>query len=523
MELEKKIILRLMKSPKKDRGSLDSIKRSSTKGTSDLIPSNNSLLKAYHALIASESIRPNLEVEKTLRVKEVRSLSGIVVVSVLTKPYPCPGKCIFCPTQKNVPKSYIKEEPAVSRAIALQYHPYKQVQTRIRILEDNGHPTDKIDLRIIGGTWSYYPKKYRAWFINQCLKAANEYNGKKTKTRTLESLQKQNETARHRIIGIMIETRPDYINLQEIENLRNFGVTMVELGIQSIYDDVLIKNKRGSSNKDIVLATKLLKNAGFKICYQVMPNLLGSTPKRDIAMFKEIFTNPDYQPDYLKIYPCALLKEADLYKYWERKEYKPYNEKTLTNVLLEIKKLVPYYCRIQRIIRDIPSDYVIQGGAKISNIRQTLEKLSKRQGWRCKCIRCREIKSNISKNEKIILFREDYPASNGKEIFLSFENENRTLLYSLLRLRIPNQDNEFLLEIKNSAIIREIHTYGQLTQIGKKGLASQHKGLGKALIKEAEKITKESGFKKMTIISGVGVRGYYRKQGYKLRNSYMVK
>jgi elongator complex protein 3 len=450
-------------------------------------------------------------------------LSGIVVVSVLTKPYPCPGKCIFCPTQKNVPKSYIKEEPAVSRAIALQYHPYNQVQTRIKILEDNGHPTDKIDLRIIGATWSYYPKKYRTWFIKQCFKAANECNSNKTKVKALKALQKQNEKAKHRIIGIMIETRPDYIDLEEIKNLRTFGVTMVELGVQSIYDDVLIKNKRGNLNKDIISATRLLKNSGFKVCYQMMPNLLGSTPKKDVMMFKEIFTNPDYQPDYLKIYPCALLKEAALYKYWKRKEYRPYNEKTLVNILLEIKKNIPYYCRIQRIIRDIPSSYIIQGGAKISNIRQALDKFAKKQGWKCKCIRCREIKADISKNEQIFIFREEYLASNGKEIFLSFENKSRTKLYSLLRLRIPDQNNDFLPEIKNSAIIREIHTYGQLTQIDKKGLASQHKGLGKRLMKEAEKIAKESGFKKLSVISGVGVREYYRKQGYKLKNSYMVK
>ncbi len=460
-------------------------------------------------------MRKSEEIEKILRVKEVRSLSGIVVVSVLTKPYPCPGRCIFCPTQKNVPKSYIREEPAVSRAISLDYHPYKQVQARIDVLEQNGHPTDKIDLRIIGATWSYYPKNYQSWFIRQCFKAANEYKSRKSKSTTLESLQKENEKAKHRIIGIMIETRPDYINKEEIRRLRSFGITMVELGIQNTYNDVLKANNRGHEVKDIIKATKLLKDAGLKICYQMMPNLLGSSPKKDIEMFKEIFKNEDFQPDYLKIYPCALLKEAKLFKYYQKGVYKPYTLKQLLHVLSEIKKIVPYYCRIQRIIRDIPSNYVIEGGAKISSIRQNLSAIQKQEGWKCKCIRCREIKSGIIKG-KPILFKEVYPASEGKEIFLSFENKDRTKLFSLLRLRI-NSD-------KKSAIIREVHTYGQLTAIGDKGISVQHKGLGKQLISIAEKIAKENfGLKHISVISGIGVRDYYRKQGYSLKDTYMVK
>jgi len=532
MKPEEEIIIRLVKQPTKSRKVLECLKREfSKKFGIELLP-NSQLLKAYHRLVKLKRIQPNPEIENLLRIRRVRSLSGIVIVSVLTKPYKCPGKCLFCPSQVDVPKSYLKEEPAVARAIKFKYHPFYQVQARIRALEETGHPTDKIDLRIIGGTWSYYPKQYQSWFIKECFRAANNYKQKivnnKSKTK-LEVLQKQNERAKHRIIGITIETRPDYITIEEIKRLRIFGITRVELGIQSIYDDVLKLNKRGHTVKETIRATKLLKDAGFKVCYQVMPNLYGSNLKRDIEMFKELFSNPDFQPDYLKIYPCALLKEAGLYKVWQNGKYQPYTINELINLLIEIKKLIPYYCRIQRIIRDIPSDYIVEGGTKISNLRQIIAKISKEQGWRCKCIRCREVKENYNPKEKLYLFRDEYEASQGKEIFLSFENKNRTRLYSLLRLRIPSwyyKANSFPIfsVLKNASIIRELHTYGRLVPIKQKELAPQHRGLGKKLMKEAERITKdEFKLKKVVVISGVGVRDYYRKLGYRLQETYMVK
>ncbi len=356
----------------------------------------------------------------------------------------------------------------------------------------------------------------------------------------MEQIQNQNEKAKHRIIGITIETRPDFIDKKEIKRLRELGVTRVELGVQSIYNDVLKLNRRGHNIQATIEATKLLKNAGFKVCYQMMPNLPGSNIKKDIEMFRQLFSNPDFCPDYLKIYPCALLKEAPLYKLWQKGKYKPYTEKQLLKLLIEIKKLVPYYCRIQRIIRDIPSYYIIEGGTKTSNLRQIIAKISKQEGWRCKCIRCREVKEKYNPKEKLFLFREDYDASGGKEILLSFENKNRTRLYSLLRLRIARQT--VLPILKNAAIIRELHTYGKLIPIAQKEKAPQHKGLGKKLMKEAEKITKKefglhpvksasSGaaepqfnrVKKIVVISGVGVRGYYRKLGYRLKQTYMIK
>ena len=287
---------------------------------------------------------------------------------------------------------------------------------------------------------------------------------------------------------------------------------MVELGVQSIYDNVLKLNKRGHGVKEIIEATRLLKDAGFKVLYQMMPNLPGSSPSRDLKMFGELFSDARFKPDLLKIYPCALIKEAPLYKLWRGEKYKPYAEKQLINLVRSIKKIIPYYVRIQRIARDIPAHSIVAGPAKISNLRQMVT-------GNCKCIRCREVKADYEPKEKLNLFRQNYNASGGKEIFLTFENKGRTKLYSLLRLRITSQ---------NTAIIRELHTYGQLHPLNNGSrtpiISPQHKGLGRKLMKEAEKIAKkESGVKKIAVISGVGARSYYRKLGYRLKDTYMVK
>ncbi|GMX59002.1 MAG: tRNA uridine(34) 5-carboxymethylaminomethyl modification radical SAM/GNAT enzyme Elp3 [Candidatus Microsyncoccus archaeolyticus] len=470
-------------------------------------PTNIELLEAYHKLVHKKSIKKNDKIEKLLRTRPVRSLSGVVNVSVLTKPYDCPGKCIFCPKEENIPKSYLSGEPAVERAKRLKYDPYIQVKKRIEVLEMSGHPTQKIDLRVIGGTWSCYDKRYKKWFVKRCFDACNSITSK-----NLLIAQKRNETAKHRIVGMSFETRPDFINEKEIEEMRELGATKIELGIQTIYNDILKLNKRGHDIETSIKATRLLKNAGFKVAYQIMLNLPGSSPKKDIQMFKELFNNDNFKPDYIKIYPCALVKEAPLYKLYLKNRYKPYTEKTLIKTIKEIKKNVPRYVRIERIIRDIPSPLIVEGGAKTSNLRQIIDREIKNENWKCECIRCREIK-DLNKKEKVYLFKDEYNASEGKEFFLSFEDKQRKNLYSLLRLRIEN----------NNAIIRELHTYGQALSISEKSNKTQHKGLGKKLIEEAEKITKKYNIKNISIISGVGVRGYYRKLGYKLKNNYMVK
>ncbi|MFH1423850.1 MAG: tRNA uridine(34) 5-carboxymethylaminomethyl modification radical SAM/GNAT enzyme Elp3, partial [Candidatus Nealsonbacteria bacterium] len=491
MIISEAIIKELIKSPGKTRDDLAVAKRKIAKQCKSPFPSNIALLKTYHELVKKKIIKPSALIEILLRTRPVRSLSGIVNISVLTKPYRCPGKCLYCPAEKGIPKSYVSGEPAVERAKRLNYDPYLQVKKRIEMLTMEGHPTDKIELRIVGGTWSFYPQKYQIWFIKKCFDACNGRNYRSPiSTSLLKSeinksqtsfilAEKLNEKAEHRIIGLSVETRPDFITDKEIIKLRELGVTMVELGVQSIYDDVLKKNLRGHGVKETALATQLLKDAGFKVLYQMMPNLYGSSPARDLKMFKTIFTDSRFQPDLLKIYPCALLKSAPLFRIWHKGGYKPYTEKQLINLVRAIKKNIPYYVRIQRIARDIPSKSIVSGPAKISNLRQLVSGC-------CKCIRCREVKGNYDPKEKLYLFRQNYQASGGKEIFLSYENKNRTKLYSLLRLRINVVGPRYM------AIIREIHTYGQLQPIvgfTKSNISGpQHRGLGKRLIAQAEKI-----------------------------------
>jgi len=526
----------LIKTKAKTLADLDSAKRDICKKFQITSPSNINLLKAYHSLLKKKRIKKSHNLECLLRKRRVRSLSGIVNVSVLTKPYNCPGKCIFCPSQKGIPKSYLAKEPAVQRAVLTDFDPKKQIKARLEALKMTGHPTDKIELRIIGGTWSYYPKRYQTWFATQCFAACN--NSKKAKS--LETEHKKNEKTKHKIIGLTIETRPDYIDLKEIKRLRKLGVTRVELGVQSIYDDVLRLNKRGHTIKETIKATELLKNAGFKVSYQIMPNLPGSTFKKDIKMFRELFSNSDFQPDLLKIYPLGLVKNTLLYRWYKQKKFKPYNKKKLIKLLTEIKKQIPCYARIERVIRDIPSADIVEGGVKTSNLRELTQRNLTELGLKCKCIRCREVKEDYDFKEKLHLFKEEYNASGGSEIFLSFESKNKTKLYALLRLRILKFNEagprQILPVLKDCAIVREIHVYGQTIPILKRqsqaqtqgrgptsALAVQHKGLGKRLMKEAENIARKNGFDKIAVIAGIGARGYYRKLGYKLKDTYMIK
>lgn len=493
----------MISNPEKD---LSWAKRKIAKSEKIPCPSNISLLKEYHRLIKEKRIKKNEKLEKTLKTRPVRSLSGIVNVSVLTKPYDCPGRCIYCPGETNIPKSYLSGEPAVERAKKLKYDPFLQAKKRIEVLEMSGHPADKIELRVIGGTWSCYAPKYKNWFVKKIFEGAN---GKKSKD-SLEKEQRRNEKAGHRIIGMSFETRPDFINRKEIEEMRKLGATKIELGVQSIYENVLKKNKRGHGIKETIKATEMLKNAGFKVSYQMMLNLPGSTPEKDVQMFKELFNDESFRPDSLKIYPCALVKEAPLYGLYLEKRYKPYDEKTLIETIKKIKKIIPGYVRIERIVRDIPSPLIVTGGAKTSNLRQMIDKEMK---GLCRCIRCREVK-DLKIKEKVFLFKKTYKASNGKEIFLSFESKNRKRLYSLLRLRI----------YKKEAIIREVHVYGQAVSISERNSEIQHKGLGLKMVKEAEKTVRKEKIKELKIISGVGARDYYRtKLNYKLKNGYMVK
>lgn len=485
-------------------------------------PSISKILETYRKMLKKKKIKQNKNLEFFLIKRKVRTLSGVAIITVLTKPFSCPGKCVYCPDEKDMPKSYLSNEPAAARAKLLKFDPYKQVAKRIKALEDNGHPTDKIELIIKGGTWSAYTKKYRLRFIKKCFEGCN---GKKSVS--LKLAQKTNENARHRIIGLTLETRPDYINKEEIKHFREIGCTRIELGVQTIYNNILHRVKRGHKTEDTIKSTELLKNAGFKVDYHLMPMLPGSNYKKDFEMFKEIFKNPCYKPDMIKIYPCVVVPGSKLYKLWKEKKYKPYSNKKLIELLIRVKsEIIPYYCRISRLIRDIPSESIVAGN-KITNLREIIQEKMKKMGLRCKCLRCREIghidKTVGAETPKLIIRK--YKASGGKEYFLSFENSKKNIIFAFLRLRIPAKDiDNFLPEIKNAALVRELHTYGHLVPIGKtETKGTQHKGFGKRLMKEAEKISKKEGCKKIAVISGVGVRGYYKKIGFALKGTYMVK
>lgn len=483
------------------------------------------LLKAYHKLLENKSIKRNEVLEKILKTRPMRSLSGIVNITVLTKPFGCPGRCIFCPFEKGFPKSYLKGEPAADRAFDLKYDPYLQVTKRLEMLKNQGHPIDKIELRIVGGSWSFYPKSYGRWFIKRCFEAANNFNNKRTrKNLSLEEVFKINEKSKARIVGVSIETRPDLINEEEIKRLRLLGVTMVELGVQTVFNDIHQLNNTGLNNEIISRATFLLKEAGFKVLYHLMPNLYGSNFEKDLKMFDIVFNDERFKPDWLKIYPVVVLKNTHLYQLWQEKKYRPYSDKELKDLLIRAKIKMPYWVRIARVIRDIPAPKIV-AGTKISNLREIIQREMKEKGLQCHCIRCREVKENYNPKEKIYLFREDYQASNGQEVFLSFENKDRTRIFSLLRLRKPSFSIPPIFPaLKDAALLREIKTYGELVPLSERKIAPQHRGLGKKLIEEAEQITKkEFRLKKLAVIAGVGVRDYFRKLGYKLKDTYMVK
>lgn len=543
-----KIIKQLIKINPQTRQEIADIKRRLAGDLKLPPPLNADLLKVYQKLLKQGKVKQNRQLELLLKKREIRTLSGVAPIAVLTKPHPCPGRCAYCPTEKSVPKSYLSNEPAVMRAIACNYDPYKQVQTRIKTLEANGHPTDKLELIVIGGTWSALPKHYQSWFITRCFQAANtassnlknQISKPKLKSQNLEEAQRINETAEHRIIGITLETRPDYITPEEIKRMRELGATRVELGVQIIDDKILKKNSRGHGVTEIIRATKLLKNAGFKICYHLMPNLPGSTPVKDIAMFKEIFSSSDFQPDMIKIYPCVVTRGSQIYKWWKQEKYKPYGDKQLIELLVKIKKIIPPYIRVNRLIRDIPSPS-IEAGNKVSNLREVIAKEMARRGLRCKCIRCREVghqrfahkKTEKQKNQKTKLFIKKYRASGGTEYFISYESPDKKILYAFVRLRIPNFKTPTILpELKNAALVRELHTYGHLIPLHQRNLWGkahlrnsqiQHTGLGRQLMARTEEIARQAAARKLAVISGIGVREYYKKLGYRKEGTYMVK
>jgi elongator complex protein 3 len=495
------------------------------------------LVRAYRLRQREDGYRSK-KVEERIRMKPTRTNSGVAVVTVLTKPYPCPGNCIFCPNEPNMPKSYIASEPGAQRALANKFDPYAQVFNRLIALKNVGHNIEKVELIILGGTWSYYDKDYQLSFIHDCFRALNDVKedsrdyikpreGELAKVtwKDIETVHKENETAYCRNVGLVLETRPDYITEEELIRMRRLGATKVQIGIQSLSNKILKKNRIGRKNDSVKNAFKLLRRMGFKIHGHWMPNLYGSTVKRDIKDYKKLW-GKDYSPDELKIYPTSIIKNTYLNYLYQQGLYKPYTNEELTNLLKTILPLTPRYCRLTRVVRDIPSNEIVAGNKK-TNLRQLVQQEMDKENIKMEDIRSREIGGEKVTEDMLGMEKIEYDTRVSKEYFISYKTKDEDKICGFLRLSLPKgkyKNEHFLDELKGCAIIREVHVYGKVLGLGKESEGeSQHLGLGKNLIAEAEKISKENGFEKISVISAIGTREYYKKRGYKRNELYMNK
>ena len=484
--------------------------------------SKYTLVLAYHQMVENGEIAEDPELLAKIRMKPGRTLSGVTTVTVLTKPWPCPGDCIFCPSDERMPKSYIPDEPGAARAFQNHFDPYLQVSSRIQSYEAVGHPTDKIELLILGGSWTSYPWEYQQYFIQRCFDAMNERDSE-----NLAEAQRINEDASHRNVGLVVETRPDLLTPEILRQLRVLGVTKLQLGIQSLDDRILTLNRRNLSVREARDRVALARAAGFKIVLHWMPNLLGATPESDAEDFLHLWQPPEdgygFCPDELKIYPTQLLQGTDLYAEWEKGNYQPYDMDTLVHLLAEIKPTIEPYCRVNRVIRDIPSHHVVAGNTR-SSLRMDIQDLMKQQGTRCRCIRCREIRGQKVNLEDLRLDDYRYSAAFADEHFLQYVTEGDRLA-GYLRLSLPDaRDEAPIAELTGCAIIREVHIYGQSIPVGaEQSGAAQHIGLGSRLIEEACRIASENGFQKIAVIAAIGTRHYYESRGFYRGDYYLLR
>jgi elongator complex protein 3 len=531
-EIERKIarevIKYLLNTPDISRGKITNIKAKIGKKYNHTKVIKNATILDYATEKEKEIVIQLLKRRKT------RTLSGVTVIAIMTEPLPCPGTCIYCPgsdsqPEQKVAQSYTGKEPAAMRSIHNNYDPYLQVQSRIKDLEAIGHEVDKIELIIMGGTFLSTDTDYQEQFIKGAFEGVIE-----KRLDTLEEAKKLAEKSRRRIVGITIETRPDYCKENEVDRMLIYGTTRVELGIQTVYDEIYNLVKRGHTSADSIEAIRIAKDAGLKINTHVMPNLPGSTYSQDLLLFDELYSNSDYRPDMLKIYPTLVIKGTELYNWWKQGRYSPYSDNELINLLVKVKSNLPSYVRIQRIMRDIPAN-LIEAGCINSNLRQLVQERLRENNETCKCIRCKEV--GISKRSEIIhensldkvkLFRKDYEASKGQEIFLSYENRQENYLIGYLRLRKPSvYAHRSELNDGKTMIVREIKVVGELVPKDMKPnrfTQIQHRGYGKLLMQTAEKIAREDfDAKKLAVISGIGVRDWFYDIGYKLDGVYVSK
>jgi elongator complex protein 3 len=555
------------------------------------------LIAAYRAFTASGDLPPfDPAVLERLRLKPVRTTSGVTVITVLTKPFPCPGECIFCPNDVRMPKSYLRDEPGAQRAALNAFDPYLQTYTRLRALHNMGHPTDKIELIVLGGTWSFYPEGYQIWFIKRLFDALHDFGRGVDRTeevrallesdalaqfkpsaelpdhavhgaqlertynqlvaslyaselqrsreqaaqvqagilpRTpiteyatweeLEAAHRENESAPCRCVGLVIETRPDHISADEVLRIRRLGCTKVQIGFQSLDDRILRLNRRGHTVAATRRAVQLLRQAGFKIHAHWMPNLYGATPESDRADYQRLFGDPDFRPDELKIYPCSLIESAELMQHYQRGAWQPYSTETLVALLADCLRATPEYCRLTRIIRDIPSTDIVAGN-KLTNLRELVEAHLAAHGERSRDIRAREVRGAPIAPEALQLDEVRYETSAGEEYFLQFITADRRIA-GFLRLSLPDRALPPLhAELESAAIIREVHVYGQALGIGQEAAGkAQHSGLGTRLIERAAQIARCAGYARLAVISAVGTRAYYRARAFTDGQLYQVR
>ncbi len=467
-------------------------------------------------------------------IRPTRTLSGVTIVAVMTKPFPCPhGKCIYCPggVEFGTPQSYIGNEPALMRALHVGFDPYEQVRLRLKQYFGMGHLPSKVEIIVMGGTFTALPRDYQEWFITSVFEAVNRFpEPRPEKLPSLLEAHERNEKAAIRIVGLTLETRPDWAKEKDADWMLYLGATKVEIGVQSIYDDVLQKINRGHTVRDVVEATRILKDSGFKIVYHIMPGLPGSDRERDIEMVKEIFENPDFRPDMLKIYPTLVVEGTKLYDLWKAGLYKALADDEAADLISEFYRFIPRWVRVMRIQRDIPAQLIVAGPRK-ANLRELVEKRALEKGIKINEIRFREVGRQELfrgvKPTKIEITKEVYEASQGVEIFLAAEDVENNVLVGLLRLRIPSPMAHRPEVDSSTAIVRELHVYGPQIPIGDYDESGwQHKGWGSKLLAIAEEIARyEFSCRKILVLSGVGAREYYRKRGYRkhFNSPYMVK
>ncbi len=495
------------------------------------VPKNSDLLD-----FAGEEYREQLE--PLLQRKPVRTASGVSPIAIMTSPERCPhGKCLYCPggpdSEFSSSQSYTGHEPAAARGKQNDYDPYGQVTLRLEQLREIGHPVDKAELILMGGTMTARSHDYQEWFVKRALEAMNDYDPsgepspaqdksfaqdpEEVEFKYIEDVIAENETGDVRNIATTFETKPDWCDPEQINRMLDLGGTKVEVGVQTTFERINREMHRGHGTQDSIDANRRLRDSGFKVGFHMMPGQPGMSKEMCLEDFRRIFDHPDWRPDFLKIYPTLVVEGTAIYDWWHKDEYDPLNNEEAAELVAEIKDMIPRYTRLQRVQRDIPADF-IEGGVWKSNLRQLARQKMDEHGWNCDCIRCREVGMNDETPEHIELDVHTYEVAGGTEHFISFEDFEQNLLIGFCRLRFPN--DPVRRELESAAVVRELHVYGSQVGVGDQPARDdggevaqhQHQGYGQQLLAEAERLATEAGYSKLAVLSGIGVREYYRNK-----------